>query len=275
MFQQKVQTTIRLVLLRQGKVFAQKIPHRAAHKPLAMKPEFRSRIDQAKTHERLEHAEPTSPLAARPQARRPKPVQVKNAPQVHRQPAGPPLPGTPQLNLVQPHTNGLASQRRQFLAILGKQRQLPRARPRPLQRLNRMHPSRALRVIEFAQVQHLTLCHAPVAQTTILHHAPVAMRFSVLGACLRPKKHRTHFRELETICKGGRSALQAVLRMPALETKNLRADTPRKKTILRSNCEGWATSARHTIGRPRKRGLPKAECPTSGPTPPVSCSRRR
>jgi hypothetical protein len=94
-----------------------------------------------------------------------------------------------------------------------------------------MHPSRALNVVELAQVQHLPLSHPTVGQTPILHHAPVAMRLSVLGACFRPKKHRAYSHKLKTICKGGRSALQPVLRMPMLETKNLRANIPRKKSL--------------------------------------------
>jgi len=72
---------------------------------------------------RISGVSPT--LAARAQTPRPEAVKVQHAPQVHRQPAGALLPGTTQLDLVQPHTNRFGGRYWQLLEILRKQRQLP------------------------------------------------------------------------------------------------------------------------------------------------------
>jgi len=94
----------------------------------------------------------------------------------------------------------LAVQRRR-LAILGKQRHLPRPRP-ALHRLDRAAPGRALAVVDLAEIKNVTLNHPAAADPDVLDHAPVAVLLAVLEASFAAHEHGQSVRRFASPIKG-------------------------------------------------------------------------
>ena len=84
MGQQLVQAAIQLVDLDQGEILSQQITDGAVFKPLAMQAPLAARIQQPVEEQRLEHIQPTGPLAAGRQTLRPKCVQLQLIPKPSR-----------------------------------------------------------------------------------------------------------------------------------------------------------------------------------------------
>ena len=63
--------------------------------------------------------------------------------------------------------------------IIGEQRQLLGSLGGGLQRLNGAHPTGALAVIEFAEIEHLALDDASPAHASILDDALIAMLLAI------------------------------------------------------------------------------------------------
>ena len=77
---QLVQTPVQRVGGRHAHRTGEPVPHGAALVPLAVQPPLAARIDQLVAHQRLQHVQPTSALAARAQPRRPKPIERAQRP---------------------------------------------------------------------------------------------------------------------------------------------------------------------------------------------------
>ena len=115
----------------------------------------------------------------------PKGVELQLLPDIQRQPARPPLPGTVKLELLQAHLHRFAQHLRRR-AILREQGDL-RHPPRPLiESLKRAAPLCLLAAGDLAQVQHLPLNGLAAAHAPVLNHAPVAVLLAVLDSSLRP-----------------------------------------------------------------------------------------
>src|SRR3989304_2351147 len=118
---------------------------------------------------------PALPLGPRRQAPTQNHTDPKPLPQHQGEPAGAPLPRPAyrQLREPQPHDRGVLEQP---LAAIPREH-----RPRSaLQHLDRLAPGELLRGVDLAQIEHVTLHHAPARQTAVLDHAPVAVFLTVL-----------------------------------------------------------------------------------------------
>src|SRR5271165_6978302 len=74
-------------------------------------------------------------------------------------------------------------------AIVWKQRQRPCTRRPLLDRLDRLAPRKLLRIVDLAQIQHVTLHNPPAADAPILHNAESPVLLAVLPSNLRAQKH--------------------------------------------------------------------------------------
>ena len=180
-----VQAAIQGVLLGQGEVGIEQVAHRTGIEPMPVQPPLRARIDQSIGHQRLEHLQPRRALARRRQARAPETVQLELLPQLQGQPARAPLARPRQAQLAQTHADRID-------VALGhhagrKQRRLPTSAL--VMHLYRLAPRLALAGVNLPEVQHLALSHPPVAQTPVLHDAPVLVDLAVLLASIAAQKH--------------------------------------------------------------------------------------
>jgi hypothetical protein len=98
-------------------------------------------------------------------------------------------------------------------------------------RAERLAPCGALRIIDLAEVEHLTLHDAAIVEAFIFDHTPAGVLLAVLLTDLGTQKHIG--RRAYTCCGGpkeGGSSLQAILRREGTHSLgNLRA-APSKKT---------------------------------------------
>jgi len=96
-----------------------------------------------------------------------------------RQPARTPLPGPPQLHLLQPnlHHRRIIDLPRK---ILGKQRHGPRRCRSLLEYLDRLAPSLTLRTVNLPEIENLSLNNPSPRYPAVLDHGPVPVRFPVL-----------------------------------------------------------------------------------------------
>jgi len=58
-----------------------------------------------------------------------------------------------------------------------------------VQDLDGLAPSRLLRIVDLAEVEHLALHHTPIGNAPILDDAPVTMLLAVLEAIFRTQEH--------------------------------------------------------------------------------------
>ena len=80
--------------------------------------------------------------------------------------------------------------------------------------VDRLAPGGALRIIDLAQIKHLSLGDAAIGQAFVLHHTPVSVLLAVFFAELRAQKHagRRAYTRLGRV-EAGRSSLHALLRV--------------------------------------------------------------
>jgi hypothetical protein len=88
-----------------------------------VQPPLAARVDQAVSHQRLQHVQPACPLPRYRQTRRPEVIQPELIPHMAGQPAGPPLPWPMQPQPAELDMHHIAVQRR-CRTILRKQRDL-------------------------------------------------------------------------------------------------------------------------------------------------------
>ncbi len=98
-------------------------------------------------------------------------------------------------------------------AIGRKQRRLRRTQIR-LHDLDRLAPRGLLAIVDLAQVQELTLHHAPILMTAAFDNAPVTVCFTVLESLLRSQVHGHIACATHSSNQGARSALQPKLDTP-------------------------------------------------------------
>ena len=170
-------------------------------------PELAAGIDQPVRNQGLEHVEPPRAFSRGRQARRPELIQPQPRPKFQGQPTGTPLPRPPQLQLVHPDLNMRDGRRR--LPIRRKQTQLRRPAIETGHGIDGLAPSRLLAVVNLTQIQQRLLRTPATAQTTVLHHAPVAMNLAILPTCGRPQKHACMIATIRGCPQGGRSSPQA------------------------------------------------------------------
>ena len=181
-------------------VAAKEIAQRAVLVPVAVKTPLAARVDQPVAGEDLQDVEPPRALPARRQALTPETVQVQPVPQDQGQPARPPLARIVQRHLRDVDLDHLAGQFRR-LAILGKQRHLPRPRL-ALHHINRAAPRRTLAVVDLAQIEDLTLNHPAATDPDVLHHTPIAVLLAVLEASFAAHEHDQSVRCFASTIKG-------------------------------------------------------------------------
>ncbi len=189
MRRQQVQATVQFVLLRQREVLAQQIGQGAALVPLAMETKLAAGLDQAVDAQRFEHVCPAGPLAAGRQPRSPELVKPEQIPKIERQPTGAELARPAQLHLAYADAHGFATQRGNFVAVVGKQSELASGLVAGREGFDGAHPAGALGVVEFAEVQQLALDNASAAHPTGFDDAPIAVLFAVLATGPRAQEH--------------------------------------------------------------------------------------
>ena len=118
----------------------------------------------------------------------------------HGQPARAPLARPTQSHLAQPDRNHVAVESRRD-AVLGEKRDLGRASAF-VERLDRPAPTGALAVVDFAEIKHLPLNHAPVVNPAVFDHRPIPMLLAVLAANLMAQKHAPASRRPDRRRKG-------------------------------------------------------------------------
>ena len=144
-----------------------------------------ARIDQSETAQRLGDQIPAGPLAARQQPRLPETIQLQLIPQLAGQPASPPLALTMHLQSAEPDLYHVAIQGRRR-AVFRKQRDLRRGILILVDHLDRSAPGGLLRVVDLAEVEHLSL-HDPTSRhPPVLNHVPVAVFLAVFLAPCAP-----------------------------------------------------------------------------------------
>ena len=157
--------------------------------PLAVHPQFAPGVRQAVEHDALENRQPVRPLASGDEAPRPEGVQPEPVPQFQPQPDLAPVAQVPHRQPVHPDPDQLS------VAFTGR-RTVGREKGELarmaflVERLDRVLPPRALRVVELAEIEGLALEHAP-AGTHALHQTPVHMDFAILATLVRFQKHAT------------------------------------------------------------------------------------
>ena len=181
-------------------VAAKEIAQRAVLVPVAVKTPLAARVDQPVAGEDLQDVEPPRALPARRQALTPETVQVQPVPQDQGQPARPPTARIVQRHLRDVDLDHLAGQLRR-LAILGKQRHLPRPRL-ALHHINRAAPRRTLAVVDLAQIEDLTLISPAATDPDVLHHTPIAVLLAVLEASFAAHEHGQSVRCFASTIKG-------------------------------------------------------------------------
>ena len=183
--QKLVQAAVELVALRQRGVLAQKIAHGASIPPLPVQPPFAARIDQPVAGQRFQDVQPRRSLPARRQTLMPEGVKLQLLPEIERQPARAPLPGTVKLELLQAHLHRFTRRfrRRSVFREQGDLRHPPRTL---VESLKRTVPLRLLAAAHLAQIEHLPLYSLAAAHAPVLNHAPVAVLLAVLDSSLRP-----------------------------------------------------------------------------------------
>ena len=167
---------------------------------MTVKAPLAARIDQPVAGQYLEDVQPPRALPARRQALTPEAVQVQAIPQAQRQPARPPLARIVQRHLRQVDLHHLAIQRRR-VAIVGKQRHLPRPRL-ALHHLDGAAPGRALAVVDLAEIDNVALNNPAATDPDVLHHAPVAVLLAVFEASLAAHEHGQSVRCFASQIKG-------------------------------------------------------------------------
>src|SRR5688500_4938378 len=238
--------------LRKPPVRTKQIGQRAPVEPLAMQPPLAAWRQQPVGHQHEQHLVPGRALAARRKFGAKEPVKPKLAPEHQRQPAGAKAPraAEPKLLQLQPDDRAVVDQT--LAAILRKQRQRPRPPGTVLERLDRLAPGELLRVVDLAQIQNMTLHHAPAADPAGLHNAEGPVLLAVLPANLGAQKH-----DGCRLCpqpaprKSPWSALQPVPQPPALllqrlaRRKSQKPMSNRRSQVRRSWMRGSApTGAR-------------------------------
>jgi hypothetical protein len=124
-------------------------------------------IDQPVAGKRFQDMQPRGSLPARRQALLPEGVELQLFPEIERQPARPPLPGTVELEILQAHLHRFGQRLRR--AILREQSDL-RHPPRPfVESLKRLVPLRLLAAGDLAQIQHLPLDGLAAAHAAVLN----------------------------------------------------------------------------------------------------------
>ena len=115
----------------------------------------------------------------------PEGVELQLLPEIKRQPARAPLPGTVKLELLQPYPHCFVRclRRRAIVREQGDLRHPPRTL---VESLKNAAPLRVLAAGDLAQVQRLPLNGLAAAHAPVLNHAPIAVLLAVLDSSLRP-----------------------------------------------------------------------------------------
>ncbi len=115
----------------------------------------------------------------------PEGVELQLLPEIKRQPARAPLPGTVKLELLQPYLHCFVRclRRRTIVREQGDLRHPPRTL---VESLKSTVPLRLLAAADLAQIEHVPLYGLTAAHAPVLNHAPVAVLLAVLDSSLRP-----------------------------------------------------------------------------------------
>jgi hypothetical protein len=203
-----------------------------------MQPPLAARIDQPVAHQRLEHVEPIGAFAVTPQTRAPEQVKVHPLPHFQPQPASAPLPRSTHRQCVQPYRHHRAVQLRRC-TVFRKQRHGARCTSPVLQDLNASAPRLALRVVDLAQIENMSLYYSAAARALALDDAPVAVQLAVFLADFGTQKHAGEFLRNRCLLQRPRSALHALL--PVRQ----RSALPRSRT-----CRKQAAPKARKISKP-------------------------
>src|SRR6266511_3352906 len=185
--EQPVVTAIELVNLGKPKIPAEQIGNRAGLEPLAVQSPLASRRQQPVGNEHEQHLIPARALATGRKSRAPEAVEPQLLPQHKRQPARSPLARPAELELRQLQPDNRAIVKKTFTAVLGKQRQRPLGAV--FHNRDRFAPCLFLAVVDLAQIEHMPLHHASLADALALNNAPVAVLLAVLLANQCAQKH--------------------------------------------------------------------------------------
>src|SRR5450756_348336 len=84
-----------------------------------------------------------------------------------------------------------------------------------VEHFDRFAPSRCLRGVDLAEIQHMPVHHTAVIETLGLDDAPVAVRLAVLSSLGSPQKHdAANLSASSRACESGRSSLQPLSAKP-------------------------------------------------------------
>jgi hypothetical protein len=178
--EQQIVTGVELVSFREAEVTSQEIGHGAVEEPLPMQSPFAARRDQPVGRQHLQHVIPTRPFAALRQSLRPEPIEPQLPPQHARQPTGAPLARAAEPHLVETQPDDILSGRN-IATIFGEEGERSCSASIFVEHLDGPAPSFRLRGIDLAEIEHMTLHHATVIETSVLNDAPVDVRLPVLS----------------------------------------------------------------------------------------------
>src|SRR6266850_1056933 len=248
-WQQSIQTLVKLMSFRQGKIRSQQISHRRGLEPLPMQFPFAAWIQQPISHQRLQYQIPSCPFATGRQLLGPKPVQLQLFVQLTGQPARSPLPRPPQLHILEPDPHDLLAADLNG-PILREQSHRLGTNLTLLKYFNRLAPGFLLARIDLSQIQHMPLDHFARTHSPVLHNRKIFVLFAILLAQRRTQKHAADYSKIPA--SGKRvglhyNAILPLLRKPSLANQEL---TTEKKFVSGSNPR---SRARPTVCRRARR----------------------
>ena len=157
-------------------------------KPVAVKPPFAARIQEAVGGEYLEDFGPVGALAAGAEEGLPEGVELELAPELGGQPTSPPLTGPVKFHGVEAHVNAMASSMGGEGCGGGEKGQLALGAGVLVEDADGAEPCLALGVVDFAKIEDLPLDDA-AGGALVFGNAVVAVGFAVLVPPLCFEEH--------------------------------------------------------------------------------------
>src|ERR1700730_1800433 len=145
-----------------------------------MQPPFAAWINESIADQGLQKMLPACSLPTVGQTVGPELIEPQLFVQFAGQPTSSPLSRPMQFHLFEPDLHPKVSGEVRQLPIRRKQCQCHGPLALLIEDFNRSTPAMVLSVVDLAKVEHLPLDHLATPAAPILHHAPVAMLFSVL-----------------------------------------------------------------------------------------------
>ena len=187
--QQFVQTPVERILGRQRKILPQQIGHRTLLEPLPVQPPFTARSNEPVGAQHREHMRPRRALPTVGQPLFPETVQLQLPPQLQEQPARAPLAWMTNEKIAQAHLHAALSRVNGNVPVGRKESQTHLLLALGIKDLDAAQPALLLTVVDFAQIEHVTLHDAPTAATPTFHDGPIPMLLAVLEPAMTFDMH--------------------------------------------------------------------------------------